>query len=58
MDMIFAMRAVGVISTHIGVGVVFIDRINGIDRNNSAGHTNNQEGWIQNLHETQKILTL
>jgi hypothetical protein len=57
-DIIFAMRAVGVISTHISVGVVVIDSIDGIDRNNGAGHTNNQEGWMQNLHETPKILTL
>ena len=50
MDIIFAMRVVGVISTHISVGVVVIDSIDGIDRNNGAGHTNNQEGWMQNLH--------
>jgi hypothetical protein len=56
--MIFAMLAVGVISTHINVGVVVIDRVDGIDQNNGAEHANNQEGWMQNLHETPKILTL
>jgi hypothetical protein len=35
------MCVVGVISTYIGVGVVVIDYINGINRNNSARHANN-----------------
>jgi hypothetical protein len=52
------MRAVGVISTHIGVGVVVINHIDGINRNNSARHINNQEEQMQNLHKTPKILTL
>jgi hypothetical protein len=35
---------VGVISTHINVEVVIINRVDGINQNNSVKHTNNQEG--------------
>jgi len=43
-DIIFAMLGVGVISTHINVGVVVIDCVDGINQGNGAGHANIQEG--------------
>jgi hypothetical protein len=40
------MLAVGVINTHINVGVVVINRVDGIDQNNGAKYVNNQEEWM------------
>ena len=55
---ILRMWAIGVINTHINVGVVVIDSNDCVVSANGAEDKNGQEGWMQNGCETLKIPAL